>query len=273
MDPHLKAFRELMLALWHHHEKPWKYSNAQAQKIYEAIGSGLVSFGNESEVEELLPSEASVDREFDNRYLYLNPVTHGMVMVPLLTLKADFGRSVPEIRLRVGLFLLHDDQIRSLGFRFEAPEGKSAIGAGRHNYYHVQMIRGLGSSISFSANEYLQWFPDAEPTFPVDANDPVKLLLSLLISLYGLDEVGILIAHVGAGTELQTYLREMQCLHTNELEWYWKVSIGKTAKVEYWKTSKTPTEFRDHISSKYPGSAIIGVAKGTFRQIPKPKSY
>ena len=88
MDADLKAFRELMLALWHHHEKPWEYSNAQAQKIYEAIGSGFVSLGNESEVEELLPSESSVEREFDNRYLYLNPVTHGTVMVPVLTLKA-----------------------------------------------------------------------------------------------------------------------------------------------------------------------------------------
>jgi len=160
-----------------------------------------------------------------------------------------------------------------LGFRFEAPEGKSTSGAGRHNYYHVQMIRALGSSISFPANEHLKWLPDAEPTFPIDADNPVKLLLSLLISLYGPDEVAVLIAHVAAGTELQAYLQEMKSLHEDELEWYWKVTIGKTSKVEYWKTSKGPTEFRAHIASKYAGSAIIGVAKGTFHRIPKPKSY
>jgi hypothetical protein len=272
MDEELKSFRDLMLVIFDHHERPWNYSNPTAQAIYADIAGGFPSFGDSVALEKLLPSEEAVSRAFDNRYLYLNPVTHKTVMVPLLTLESDFGRSIPEVRLQLGLFLKHHDQTRFVGFRFEAPEGKGGQSLGRHNYYHMQMIQNFRVPVSLPSND-LEWIPDAEPTIPLDADGAVKLLLTILVSLYGMEEVITLIGRASTGTELQKHLGQMHCHKIPELEWYWKVTIGKTGKSEYWKTSKESPDFKTMITKKHQGSTIIGVTSGTFAGAASHKTY
>ncbi len=278
MDRDLKLFRDLMLTLWDHHEKPWEYSHKEAQKIYAEIGGHFLTLSDTSELQALLSSEESVmGGEFKSRYVYLNPVTHGTIMVPVLTLKSDFGRSIPEVRFQLGLFLLHEEKIRWLGFRFEAPEGRDVHGAGRHHYYHIQMIRGLHTAIPFPSNKHLEWIPDAEPTFPLDVSDPVKLLLSLLVSLYGVEEVLTLIRYSSSHAQLRQCFGEMNCYQFDPIERYWKVTkkvtTGKKPQVEYWKSLKEPSEFHKYFTAKYAGCKIDGVTKGAFDSARKSKSF
>ncbi|SRR6266404_463406 len=272
MDDELRSFRDLMLVIFDHHQKPWEYSNPTARAIYADIAGGFPTFNDSAALEELLPSEEAVSRAFDNRYLYLNPVTHKTVLVPLLTLEADFGRSIPEVRLQLGLFLRHEEQTRFVGFRFEAPEGKSAQDLGRHNFYHMQMIRNFRVPVSLLSGES-GWIPDAEPTVPLDADGAVKLLLTILISLYGIEEVITLIGRASTGTELQGYLGQMLCHQIPELEWYWKVKVGKTGKSEYWKTQRSPADFKAMINMKHQGSTMIGVTTGTFADAVRHKTF
>jgi|GEM_PF-1128591 len=267
MDQELKSFCDLILAVWEHHEKPWDYGNKDAQRIYELVSPHFLPLSSDKEVEKGLPSEQRVTGEFKTRYLYLNPVTHGTIMVPVLKLKADFGRSIPEVRFQLGLFLLRNEGIRWIGFRFEAPEGVDAVGAGRHHYYHVQMIRGLHTSIPFPFNEHLEWIPDAEPTFPLDADGPSKLLLCLLISLYGLQEVLRLINLSPSHSQLRERLNAMQTPHFPVIEWYWKVTVGADGKAQFWKTPN-PAGWRARILGQYPGSTIEGISKAAYESAP-----
>jgi hypothetical protein len=267
MDQELKSFRDLILVVYEHHEKPWEYTNTDAKKIFEQVGTHFRPLYSDTEVEAVLPSEQHVLGEFKTSYIYLNPITHGTIMVPVLTLKADFGRSIPEVRFQLGLFLLHKEGIRWIGFRFEAPEGVDAAGAGRHHYYHVQMIRGLHTSIPFSSNEHLEWIPDAEPTFPLDADGPSKLLLCLLISLYGLQEVFKLINLSPSHNELRERLNAMRAPHFPVIEWYWKVTVGADAKGQFWKTAN-PDTWRARILGQYAGCTIEGITKKAYESAP-----
>jgi len=86
MSDDLKIFRELVLWLFETHEKPWEYSNEDAQLIID--GGNLLNncFTTDAELEAYLPSEDKVTANFDNRYFYLNPVTVGQIMVPRIQL-------------------------------------------------------------------------------------------------------------------------------------------------------------------------------------------
>jgi hypothetical protein len=115
MDQELRLFRDLVLAMWDHHRKPWFYSRGQARDIWLGISTPFPSFTDRNELETSLPSETRVRAEFPPwKFLYLEPVHRGQTMVPVLSMKCDFGRSIPEVRLRLGLFLKHDGDIKAV---------------------------------------------------------------------------------------------------------------------------------------------------------------
>lgn len=268
MGEELRLFRDLVLMIWDHHRKPWLWPRGQAKDIYIGIATPFQSFADRSELEASLPTEEQVRAEFPPwRFLYLEPVTHGQVLVPVLSMKCDFGRSIPEVRVRLGLFLRHNRDIKAIGYRFEAPEGP-----GIHHYYHLQMIRGLRTSLLFPPADCLKWMPDAAPTFPLDVDGSVKLLLGLLISLYGVGETVALLRHASFGAQTRRYLSAMNCYSFPPFEWYWKVAIGSTPnRYEYYRTAKDPQEFRDHFSRLYSGCQITGVTESEYSALSKSK--
>ena len=268
MDEELRLFRDLVLTIWDHHRKPWFWPRGQAKDIYIDISTPFQSFADRSELEASLPTEEQVKAEFPAwRFLYLEPVVRGQVLVPVLSMKCDFGRSVPEVRLRLGLFLRHDRNIKAIGYRLETPEGP-----GIHHYYHLQMIRGLRLSMLFPPEDCLRWMPDAAPTFPLDGDGSVKLILGLLIGLYGIDETVALLRKASLGAQTMRYLSDMSCYSFPAFEWYWKVTIaGTTNRHEYYRTAKEPHEFRDYFLGLYPGCQITGVTKSGYNGLSKSK--
>src|SRR3712207_3358552 len=114
MDEDLNLFRDLVLAIWDNHRKPWLYSRGLANDIYREINSTFPSFNDRNALEMALPTEDRVAMAFPSRqFLYLEPPTsHGQVLLPVLSMKCDFGRSVPEVRLRLGIFVKHDGDIK-----------------------------------------------------------------------------------------------------------------------------------------------------------------
>ena len=68
------------------------------------------------------------------------------------------------------------------------------------------------------------WFLDSHPAWPVDADDPVTLVLSILISLYGLDFQKELHAYRVAPL-LKSYIARTHCL-TVPAPFFWKVQCG-----------------------------------------------
>lgn len=263
IDKELKLFRELMLWLFESQEKPWEYTDDRALTIYNEIQHAYRSVQRE-ELEILLPTDENVNVQFDNVYLYLKPVTHGLFMVPVISLsKCDFGQSMPETRLRLGLFSKHGNEIKAFGYRFEPPEG-----VGQHNYYHVQIINSLGN-VPFPNYAHMSWLPDRQPAFPLDANNAVKLILTLLITLYDLNYVSRLKANPSFGSDLDKYLSEMHCYSFSGITWYWEVGIGNPiSHLEHYSTEKPPAMFGADLRKKYPKCQITGMSKGRYGSLP-----
>jgi hypothetical protein len=258
IDQDLGAFRDLSLWLFNGHQKPWEWKG-EAYAIYEEISRAYYSIANSEELERFLPNEEEVRSEFQPRkYLYLNPV-EGLALVPILTISSDFGRSIPELRMRLGLFSLHDGKPRWFGYRFESPEGP-----GKHHYYHVQPITDLRSAASFLEAEGP--LSTKCPTFPLDADNPVKLLLSLLISLYGLSCIPQIKRQVHG---IDRYLDEMHFGKLPEWKWYRKV-IMPNGKVAFHDTSDLDA-FDEQMKAKYRKCEVTGVTKGRYHQSIRPR--
>lgn len=262
-DKELELFRDLFIAIWNYHRKPWLRFNGQAKDIFQDISGTFKTLSTVEELEDSLPSEGRVSSNFPpNRFLYLNPVT-SPILLPVLGLKCDFGRSIPEVRLRVGLFLKHGLDTRAIGYRLEAPEGPGA-----HHYYHLQMIRGFDKHFHFTSDDCLNWFPDQAPTFPLDVDGPVKLILNLLIGLYGLLDTGAMLRDMGLTARAKQYLDQMSCVSIPPIEWYWKVLKRGASKHEFYKTLKEPTEFRRDFRS-HQGCKVQSITEGLYNAQPK----
>ena len=103
-------------------------------------------------------------------------------MLPLVSVRFNFGTNPVELRIRVALFLLAQVSERrrdhlAFGMRFETAEGHN----GMHNYPHMQLITEFGSA----RIETPQWLPQTQPALPLDVVQPAGLVIAMLVSLYG----------------------------------------------------------------------------------------
>lgn len=181
-------------------------------------------------LERCLPTEDRTNASFADLgvFLYLRPPNRASNTVPIISVRSDFGRSLPEVRIQLLLFVLDEHaNLQSLGYRFETPEGP-----GRHNFYHIQPIRTLFGMPNAPATTTPAWFPDTHPTFPIDATDPVSLPFNLLISLYGFACTEL--NPSALSTTLRQHLGSMLC-HNPKPVRYWKVaSNNRTFYYQSW---------------------------------------
>lgn len=145
-------------------------------------------------LERYLPTRERPTCDFirDKVVLCLRPTDKGDSLLPMVTISCDFSKNSPILRIRVGLCqILQDDKLRVLGCRFETPEND---GSGRHDFYHLQLVRVLekGSDPLNKEDAEISWPPDGQPSVPLDADSPMTLVIAFLVSVYGLwylDEV------------------------------------------------------------------------------------
>ncbi len=251
MTSELKLFGDLLYQLWMSCERPWNYTNGEADEVYREIGDLYPSFQRREELEAFLPSAARPTSDFAStrRFLYLNPCNGQPTFVPVLSLKCDFSRPEPEVHLRVGLFLRYENEVRAIGLRLESPEGE---GGGIHDYYHAQYITHFYDGAPLKGAPL--WLPVAQPAMTLEADGPVGLLLSLLMSLYGLRQVSKLaIALTG---DLRLYVKEFTPDH-------WLVQSGH-GHFKY-KTWKSSDRFKVRAEARHRGSTVSAIDSATYR--------
>jgi hypothetical protein len=173
--------------------------------------------------------------------------------VPILRIASDFGRSIPELRIRLVLFSLRDGKPSGFGYRFESPEGP-----GRHHYYHAQPIDLKAVESFLDAEDRLS---TKCPTFPLDADNPVQLLLSLLISLYGVSYILQIKQNVPG---IDRHLDEMRLHNLPDWIWYRKVITHK-GKAQFHETSD-PVKFYEEMKATYQRCEVSGITKGMYHQ-------
>ena len=115
-------------------------------------------------------------------FLYLEPPKNRR-MLPLVTLQSS--DKWVHFRIYALLAMLDDkDEFRSLAMRFETDEGAiPATGKiGSHDFCHAQFCRSISGRVQALTP---QWMPESQPSFPLDAEDHLGLVLCALVSLYG----------------------------------------------------------------------------------------
>ena len=156
------------------------------------------------------------------------------------------------------MFLVDDDiNVKSLGYRFESPEGKNNQNAGVHHYYHIQMIQPPTCRID--------WLPETQPAFPLDADNPVKLLLCVLVSLYGLDYLGTIIREAHNIWKLGDYAAGVPHTKFGPFKWYRLVEVGDPVRhIEGYKITSNINDFEEHTRRRYTGCGLKGITKSAF---------
>lgn len=258
MNGELRVLRKLVIWLWDSHQRPGKYIDRRANEIITRIGSSGLSIPTDTYLDNLLPTNEKVATKFPNRYfLYLNPVVDRHLFIPRIQLMCDFGRNIPEIRCRLEIYLIDDrDCLQALGYRFEAPEG-----VGVHHYYHIQNINPTGKLPTH------RWLPESQPAFPLDANSPVLILVSLLVSLYGLDYLKKLQSVANSiDPHLVEILHRVEYRNIDDLEWYW--IVVDSGNRLYYHTCENPSDFKHDFRISKPGCSFIGMTQEDFNALP-----
>jgi len=245
--PALSVFRQVMVWLWKRHREWQERSIANAIPIYDEIPPPFSCVSSKEELEDLLPKEGRPSANLIKRdkFLYLDPVTKGGLLLPIMTLSCNFQLSIPDIDVRCFFFYTDKDseRVKTIGYRFEAPHG-----LGMHFYYHAQLINSALGTPGESAHRV----PETQPAFALDACCPVSMLIAVLLSIYGGKGIdGLAIDHWGGVLK-----SALQRTHFRQLEerkrYYWRVGTGESAR--YYVTWYKATQFRDVIMARSPKS-------------------
>ena len=266
-------FREIILSLFDHGFSD-NNNSLTVYDIPQELNIGGNCFYNRESVEKKLPSsdgKEQLNNSFGNMFMKLKTVTHGTTLLPILSSNFNFGCSIPEIALRVGLFLKHtDDEVKAIGYRLESPHGIDKSGCGIHHYYHVQMIKGIGN-LNFPPQQFSDWVPDGEPTFPLDAEDSVELLLCLVLGLYGREQLSEFINIIGnpkLRNQIVNIMFELKMgkLYKKELIWYWKATSENKDYFVYYETTCKKEDFLNYAKPRHQNHTFIEVTPDEWEE-------
>ena len=124
-------------------------------------------------------SDVALKRQ--DRFLYLEP-TEKHQMVPLVTLQSSNGWA--NFGIYTLLMMLDTcSTLQVLAIRFETDEG-SCRGEkrGSHDFCHAQLCTSISPRAKATTPA---WLPESQPSIPLDAEEPIGLVLCMLTSLYG----------------------------------------------------------------------------------------
>lgn len=247
---------QIVLWLWSRHRKAASTLSGKLSDLHEQVSGVYHGFGDR-ELEGLLSKQNSpvVDFGDHGKVLFLEPIAGPRCMIPILSLRYDFYRSIPEVRLRLALFLFDDTgRVAAIGYRFESPEGE-----GTHHYYHAQLIRNLdhGQSLPCPA-----WLPTTQPAFALDAENALTLVVCLLITLYGLEYVDEL---QGAPfwVHLKSYVQNRMMWTDRKFQpTYWRVTLPKS--IDYYKTWDEEGRFRTIMKNARRARSVDGISRKEY---------
>ena len=137
---------------------------------------------DESGLDSMLRKHQDVTMKEQSLYLYLEPIKKRTIL-PLVTIQSS--DEWVHFRIYALLTMLDDNMdIQALAIRFETdescPDPTGSVGS--HDFCHAQLCETIGSVAKATTPE---WLPTSQPSFPLDADDQVTLVLCMLTTLYG----------------------------------------------------------------------------------------
>ena len=160
----------------------------------------------------LLGGNSDLDLRDQHRFLILEPVIDRMI--PLLTLQTSHD----WVHFRAYVLLTMLDQcnaLKALAIRFETDEGERQTDGtiGSHDFCHAQLCQHIGGmrGIGMMSATTPSWLPESQPSFPLDAQDQVGLVLCMLTALYGGRHV-VQRLNTPRDRDLRKYLNQVRAL-------------------------------------------------------------
>ena len=127
------------------------------------------------------------DVNMRDQRLYLNfEPTEDKRILPLVTIQSS--QHWLHLSIYTLLTMLDNNGIlRSLAVRFETNEGDPDDNVGKHDFLHAQLCTCIYDSDGriIAKAKTPEWLPTSQPSFPLDADDQIGLVLCMLTSLYG----------------------------------------------------------------------------------------
>lgn len=157
--------------------RPTRLSFEHAKKVREPIWLR----GEYEKVVRYFPHhQVDLNGGSGRKFLYLPPLPDDEHFVAVLLGGCDVDSSKSYFNIEFHT-CSDEGQTNAIGFRYEGP------GAGAHAYWHLQMNPVL---------QFSEWLPETIPCVPLLADDPVDVLLTLLLSLYGYHRIAKFIREV-----------------------------------------------------------------------------
>ena len=96
----------------------------------------------------------------------------------------------------------HCSELQSLAIRFETDEGdpETDKARGAHDFCHAQLCASIAQNLDATTPS---WTPESQPSYPLDAEDQVSLVLCMLVSMYGGRRVAKRLSDLGMQQRLE----------------------------------------------------------------------
>lgn len=255
MNQEQETLRQVLLWLLTRYRNAKSNLSGRRLEIHDLVSEKYEVF-QDAELEKLLATNEVFSCLDHNKFLILEPVPLGTWMLPVLSFRYDFGRSLPEFDIRLALFLSErveeKDTLRAIGYRFESPEGE-----GSHHYYHAQLIHSFQKGNERLRLPCPQWLPTKQSAFALDAKSPTTLIACLLITLYGRDFIHEL-QHARFWTQFKLSVASLMSSDLSFQPSYWGVRVGRNTLV--YKTREKGKKFRQIMKDKEGASEICEIS-------------
>ena len=152
--------------------------DAKRQKLQDRFGRSPVNLFEENNASTFIP---------------LKPAVKGAPILPYLSVVAN--QTLSEFRLLLLVFIEEAQNVplRSVGLRFESPEGTG----GRHDYWHVQLTSSFAQNGGQRHPSTPSWLPSSTPAIPLDASSAPSCVVALAVALYGGGAAATLVHNLG----------------------------------------------------------------------------
>ena len=119
----------------------------------------------------------------DRLFFFLEPVEDHRIL-PIVTLHSRNDWVEFRIYALLAMIDRNSSNLEVLALRFETDEGegRSTSDPGSHDFFHAQLCQTILRGVEATTPA---WMPDSQPSFPLDAEDQIQLVLCMLTSVYG----------------------------------------------------------------------------------------
>ena len=168
-----------------------------------------------SELQSELGYRDDIEWTDQHRFLFLEPLLDEDIL-PFLTLRSS--NKWRQFRIYALLLPGNESNLRPLAVRFETPEGEYSEDSarGKHDFFHAQLCNSIhgrnGRIVAQAATS--EWLPTSQPSFPMDADNQVSLILCMLTSLYGGAYVYAKLSSTSRHRKLKEHLDKVRALKT-----------------------------------------------------------